>query len=743
MIDRSFKDTSKIFLDASKALAEKGFEVFPVYTITPEMECSCGNEGCTSPGKHPKVRWKAVATSDPDRLDELAQEFPDHNVAIATGERSGIVVLDVDTAGDKSGAESLRLLEELHGPLPETVKARTGSGGTHFYFRHPGYEVKNSAGKLGPGLDVRGDGGYVVAPPSLHVSGGRYEWYPGCSPAEVEVAAAPAWMTEAPKAAGKRSRVSRASRGLTSGKPIPEGERNDAMFRLACRLRGQGLGEAAILQELREQNAKLCVPPLDDDEVEGLVDSAMRYEPEADDLVTTDLGNAERFLYEHGDRFKFHPDRGVWLHYDGCVWNEDSAEPLQAAAKKTVRGMRAVAELATTEERRKAIANHAKRSESRAALSNMLKVAQDEAGVHVRPGDLDADPWLLNAPNGTIDLRTGTLKPHDPADLLTKRTAFAYDEHAECPRFEAFMLEVMDGDEELVAFVQRAVGYSATGLTTEQVLFFFFGDGANGKSVLVETLMRVFGTYAQKAPTEMIITKNFSSIPNDLARLAGARFVVAAEAPEGAALNEARVKDLTGNDTLVGRFLHNEFFEFVPTHTLIVYGNHKPTIRGTDEGIWRRLRCVPFDVAISEERRDPRLMEKLLAEGPGIIAWIVRGCLEWARKGLDTPEKVMRLSKEYRVEMDQTRRFVDEACEVGLGYQAEVRDLYRAYKNWCQESGETPVSKVELSKKLGEMGFVDRRTAKTRYRLGLRATGIAGGVAGGELKGLPFGDDGE
>jgi len=521
--------------------------------------------------------------------------------------------------------------------------------------------------------------------------------------------------------------VDRLERDVRGGS---SGQRGEALFLFGCRMKAQGLGEDAVLAALLERNeAEGDGEPLEAAEVERIAAGAARYEPGCDTYPLTDLGNAERFAKEHGDALRYHTERGVWLHYAGGVWSEDSAEAVQERQKRTVRRIQIDAEFASAEQK-KSILAHAKRSESRAALANMLTLAQGETGMGVGSGDLDVDPLLLNVTNGTVDLRTGVLHEHRAEDLLSKQTNFAYDERALCPLWEAFVLQVMGGDEGMVAFLQRALGYSITGLTDEQVLFFLYGDGANGKSVFVEVVMEVFGPYGQKAPTEMLVERRFSAIPNDIARLAGARLAVAAEASEGVALDEARVKDLTGGDKLVARFMRQDLFQFDPTHTLWAYGNHIPLIRGTDDGIWRRLQIVPFDVSIPEERRDPMLKQKLLSEGAGILRWIVEGSLGWQRVGLQTPEKVKRLSRAHRVEMDQTRRFLDEACEIGDDLEEESGAVYDAYVRWCHECGEEPVTKAMLGRKLNELGYRDRRTNSARYRVGLQVSSRLSGIKG-------------
>jgi putative DNA primase/helicase len=286
----------------------------------------------------------------------------------------------------------------------------------------------------------------------------------------------------------------------------------------------------------------------------------------------------------------------------------------------------------------------------------------------------------------------------------------AYHPEAECPTWDAFLWRIMGGRQNIIDFLRRAVGYSLTGMVTEQCLFFLHGTGANGKSTFIEALATMFGDYFQKAPTEMIMTKYGQGVPNDVARLPGTRFVVAAEIEEGRQLAESLIKDLTGGDTVTARFLHREFFEFKSTHKLWMYGNHKPIVKGTDDGIWRRMRLIPFNVTIPEEERDANLPEALKTELDGILAWAVRGCLEWQHDGLGVPDEVKNATKKYRAEMDSLAEFIVDCCVEGPGYLAGAADLHKRYSAWCASINETPMTATMFGRALRERGFEKEHT---------------------------------
>ena len=424
------------------------------------------------------------------------------------------------------------------------------------------------------------------------------------------------------------------------------------------------------------------------------------------DFRRTDLGNSERFISRHGEDVLYCYAWGKWLVWTGARWERDDGGKIYRLAKATVRSMYQEAADHADERERKALADHAKRSEAEARIKAMLELAKSEEPVSSE--ELDARPWFLNVQNGTIDLRAGDLRPHRQEDLITKLAPVPYDPDAKAPTWAAFLERVLP-DEELRAFVRRAVGYSATGDTSEQCMLINHGGGANGKSTFQETIAAALGDYAMRAPTEMLLAKRAGGIPNDVARLKGARFVAASETEEGRRLAESLIKDLTGQDTITARFMRAEWFDFQPTHKLWLSTNHKPEIRGTDTAIWRRIRLIPWSVTIPPAEQDKSLAAKLRDELPGILAWIVQGCLEWRREGLRPPEEVRKATGRYRAEMDVLAAFIDEECIVSERASATVKALYSAYREWCEENGERPESQRRFGGRLKERGFESGR----------------------------------
>lgn len=432
----------------------------------------------------------------------------------------------------------------------------------------------------------------------------------------------------------------------------------------------------------------------------------------------TDLGNARRLVHRHGRNLRYCWLWRKWLVWDGKRWVKDDTGEVYRLAKETVSSIYQEAAAAPNDEARKELGKHATRSEAGARIKEMVDLARSD--VPVMPDELDASPDLLNTESGTIDLRTGELREHRREDLITKVAPTTYRPDAAAPTWEAFLERVLPG-EDLRAFVQRAVGYSATGDTSEQCMFINHGGGANGKSTFQEAIAAALGDYAMRAPTEMLLAKRSDGVPNDVARLKGARFVSASETEEGRRLAESRIKDLTGQDTITARFMKAEWFDFAPTHKLWLSTNHKPEIRGTDAAIWRRIRLVPWAVTIPPAEQDKKLPIALRHELAGILAWVVRGCLQWRREGLQAPDEVRKATGEYRAEMDVLAGFLVECCELDTGHWEYAKDLYECYKRWCDENGERPEPQRKFGGRLGERGF-------QRDRGGSRGAGIWRGV---------------
>lgn len=419
------------------------------------------------------------------------------------------------------------------------------------------------------------------------------------------------------------------------------------------------------------------------------------------------IGNGERFVSKYGRDARYCFGLKDWYVWDTTRWSIRQ-DRLESMAKLTARSIEDE--------------SHQKKSSTKRGIDEILYMARSDPGMSIDVTSLDGDPMLFNCKNGTIDLKTGKLRNHARSDMLTKISPTSFDPEAKCPRWELFLEQVFDHDTELISYIQRMAGYMMTGLTTEHCLFFMHGLGQNGKSVLASTLIHVFGDYAQRAPAELIMKADRNSLGSaspDLARLRGARLVVTSELEEQQRFGEARIKDLTGGDRVVARGLYKNPVEFDPTHKLLLYGNHKPTITGTDKGIWRRIRLISFEVSISEKDRDPDLLDDLKAERDGILSWMVEGCLMWQADGLASPKAVRQATDSFRGQSDHVGRFIGECCEQADGVFVAKGELYTAYKLWCSREGEEPLAKNTLSTRISQQGIKSKSTKACRMWIGI------------------------
>lgn len=426
----------------------------------------------------------------------------------------------------------------------------------------------------------------------------------------------------------------------------------------------------------------------------------------------TDLGNARRLVEMHGRELRYVPPWGTWLVWDARRWRRDVKGEVVERAKSVTEALWAEVARETDSERRKQLARWAAQSETANRIEAMVKLARTEPGIAVEPDDLDADPWLLNVASGTIELRTGKHRAHQPEDLMTKLAPVAFEPASGCPTWLAFLERIIP-DPAVRAFLQEAIGYSLTGVTSEQVLFFAHGAGANGKSTLTDTMQSLLGDYARQAEPGLLLARQ-DAHPTGVADLHGARLVIATEVEEGRRLAETTVKQLTGGDRIKARLMRQDFFEFTPTHKLFLQGNHRPVVRGTDHAIWRRLRLIPFTVTIPREEQDRRLVERLRRELPGILNWAIEGCLRWGRSGLSEPEAVVAATSRYRSEMDLLGGFLEECCVVDDHAKASAASLYKAYREWLDDNGERLVSQKSFGTALGERGFDKRKHGQDR-----------------------------
>jgi len=658
--------------------------------------------------KKPLIPWKEYQTRYP-KDEELEAWFSDgkNNIAIVTGPISEIAVLDID------GEEGLEAIKKNKLYLPPAPCVKTGRG-YHYYFKYQD-GVRNFT-KRYPGIDLRGEGGYVLAPPSIHPSGTIYEWI---IPLEETLPELPDWVLN------EKEKIKEREPGwvekLLEG--VEEGQRNDSLTRLAGHYFGKGLGfeeTKLILLDWNKRNR----PPLPEKEVIRTVESIYRRDTmnklQKDEAIkiegyeTTDLWNSDNFVKAYKGKLLHCEEWNCWLIYRNGKWVRDNTNETLALGKKIILSYYYIASQIEDDKERNKLVKHALKSSTQRAINAMIELSKSDLAV--TPDDFDKDPYIINLKNGTLNLKTLEFWNHRPEDLLTRQMNVEYDPTATCPRWLSFLNRIFDQNRNLIEFIQKALGYSLTGDTGEDCLFILYGTGQNGKTTFLRTISEIWGDYALDTPTETLLVKERDNIPNDIARLRGARLVTSSESQEGRRFNEILIKKLTGRDRITARFLRQEFFEFDPTFKIWIATNHKPVVRENSIAFWRRIRLIPFTVQIPNEEVIPNFEKILLEEKEGIFNWILEGFRKWKENRLGIPEEVKKATQEYRDEMDVLAEFISTMCIENPEIKSTTKELYQAYCKWCEENSEEPINIRAFGRRLEERGYKAVRTGKNRER---------------------------
>jgi len=432
----------------------------------------------------------------------------------------------------------------------------------------------------------------------------------------------------------------------------------------------------------------------------------------------TDLGNAEWFAKKFSGKIKYDHHRGRWLIYESPLWRPDQTEEIILKVKDALRHRRALAEqIADTRSRNDEI-NWSLASENINKINSMLKLAQSEPSIKMEGSEWDADPYLLGCPNGILNLQTGEMEKETSKTFITLSTKAKYSPDAKSNEWMKF-LESVWPEPEMQDFIHKAIGYSITGDTREEVLFALFGCGANGKGTFMETLALCLGDYAHTMPFSTIDFKDKSQISNDVAALQGKRFVIASETQENIRLNEGRIKQLTGGDSITSRFLYKESFTFKPVCKIWLASNHKPRITDDTEGMWRRLLLNEMSRQFLGEDRDKGLKARLMKKEnlEGILRWAVEGCLKWQQEGLEPPEKILKEIEGYRKYSNPLTEFIEDHCEVGEDLYIPTSEFLVEYREYCQQMKEKFVlSRTAFKQRLESMGFIQKHLGELRER---------------------------
>lgn len=446
------------------------------------------------------------------------------------------------------------------------------------------------------------------------------------------------------------------------------------------------------------------------------------------DYNWSDVGNAERLISLHGKDIKFNVNSGKWYVWNGVNWELDNSFKVENLYRTVLRRFQNAIpninisddEIATKKQQEKA-KSFVLRNETDGKIKSVLNQAKTFKGINFM--ESDKDDYLFNTPNGTINLRDLSQKKHDRKDLITQCSNYSFNrENDKCPNWIAFLNRIFCGDQELINYVQKAVGYSLTGDMSEQCLFMLWGGGANGKSTFVKALEDIMGTYAATIKGETLMEKNGQDgARGDLARLTNKRVVIASELQEGQVFNEPLLKVLSAGETLPVRFMYQEEFMLKPKFKLWIMTNKKPKVKGNDHGIWRRWRMIPFKYKFTEKEKDPNFYEeKLKPELEGILLWAITGYQMWKEQGFEAPKEVMEAVEDYKMDMDQVARFIEDCCFIRDDAECTGSAMYDEYLNWCINEGENyKMTNHKLARDLKEKGFINKRDMNGKKWIGI------------------------
>ena len=435
-----------------------------------------------------------------------------------------------------------------------------------------------------------------------------------------------------------------------------------------------------------------------------------------------DTGNALRFRDANAGLIHYNHVDGCWIYWDGVRWASDENGEIKRRADKMLADMAKDLKEMQDDPAYNAYKKHLSRSRSHRGKEGFIAEARHLEGVPVLPSEMDRAGNAFNVRNCLISLKTGRTAEHDKKYMISKLAPVTYDENAKCPRWDRFIEEITCGDKSLQLYLQRMIGYCMTAYTKEQCMFFLYGNGSNGKSVFVDTIAYMLGEYAASCQPETVMMRDRNNTARgDLARLKGARMVVTSEPNDGCRLDEGIVKQMTGGteNKLTARFLYGREFEFAPEFKVIMSTNYKPVIKGTDNGIWRRVRLIPFTAEFTKENRDPQLTEKLRRELPGILNWAIAGAVGWCKEGLPPCAIIDEAGQEYRSEMDRVQQFLDDCTERSDSGSTQASTLYKCYRAWCSEQGDRfPISSNKFCSEL-KRRYKSRKTSAFNEYLGI------------------------
>lgn len=710
-------------LESLLELVAQGWAVFPCHSII-DGQCTCGKGNCKSQGKHPRtVNGVKDASTDPAVIKQWDKTWPGANWALATGVASGVVVIDIDR---KSGG--FESAEEMDRNVPnafiDTLRVLTGGGGRHLYYScPPNSDYKNKVGWM-PGIDVRANGGYVLLPPSNHLSGGTYRWEASARPiSPITVELHDALQAPSSKAEGGMDLSDLA----TILKGLPEGQRDDTLFKLACRLRRQHEGDKdegrAFIETIIFSAADAA--NFSRAEAAKCIDSAFKQDhakpaevlSEEGFFPLDEQGCADRFIKAFGDDLRFSPAIG-WL-----MWSDRGWQPMEDYMLRA--NLMAVGDVLLEEVNSMAYLDKTLRSKYEACYSRVRSSAGNkalQALVEQSPKivrqmeDFDSNPEELACENGIVDLRTGILRPYSRNDLVTKNTRVKYSPTAKSQTWEDFLGVSTQGDAELIQYLQLAAGYTATGMMDDESFFVISGPRASGKSSYMGAIQKVLGDYSITVPAHVFMRRRGQVPETDLARMAGARMVSIAEINEGDYFNESLTKQVTSGDRTTARHLYKRAFDFFPQFKLWIATNHEPM--SSDPALMRRLKRIEFTHSIPKADRDPRVKAELTSTAAeAVLAWVVEGAKQYLNSldgKIEEPLSILAAGADYEESQDILGMFLNEALHPQEGMDESIMGIYHVYAVWCKELNIKSAALPVFTKQLTDRGYRVRRETATR-----------------------------
>ncbi len=685
--------------------------------------------------------WQDKSTSDFTKVVSWLHRNPKINFAIKTGSDSGMFVVDLDVKPTANGLESIKEFsgEEIPFDFKKNMYAKTPSGGYHLYFKLPsGVTAKQCVGAL-DAVDIRGEGGLAICAPSSYDVDGTQVRYTLCNP-DGPIAEPPDWVIQlliqvqhkASKQKAERQKQSTTLlQEIISG--VPEGSRDEVLFKFACSLRSQGIAKSDALSFVRTA-AENCSPAFDTCLAEEKVHRVYSTYPELSDFEYTDWGNSKRWSSMFSKMFKWVAELKTWFRWTGFFWAED----IHGGTKQTIEPFLQdiheekkileyeLAEKSESDSKVSYITNRLeecskwyKQSQGSQRISSTLDLAKTQPGVSISFNEFDSKGHYLGTNNGVLKLTDRSFSSNDPAYLITKHSSADYDPAAECPNWIKFLGTTFGHNQNIIKFVQRIVGQCLLGTDDKSTFFIFSGAGANGKSTLVDTLKTLLADYACVTSAQAI-THNKTNKEYYLATLIGIRLVIINETQKGARLDEAMVKLLVDSGIIQARRIYSEPISFQPVCTPILVTNYPPHI-SADYSINRRLLFVPFEHKIPEADRDPLFRQKYLEpELSGILNWALEGCADYLQQGLNPPDEIVKATKAYIFENDKVSQFISECCTVNPHSKIESQELYKVFLEWCDAKGCQRFGQKRMNQELRSHDFeVERSTGGVFYVFGL------------------------